>query len=173
MLFRSAPFQQVTFAVLPLAAIAGALRNMRVHTADQVIILFEQTNYNVLVNVVEVIATVGGCILGLVWYGLPGAAAGCLAGTIVGVVFCYSVAIVRFGLPLPWDHIARLTAATCVMALALANAPIEQAGFGRAAQIVAQVGLGGLVYAAALVMLYPAVLRLGARKAAGAASAPL
>ena len=164
------PFRAVTYLVLPLAAIAGALRNLRVHTVDQVIILFEQTRYNVIINVVEVIATVGFCIGGLLMWGLPGAAAGCLAGTIVGFVYGYYIAATRFDLALPWSDLARIALATCVMGLAVGALPMGLAGDNLAAQIALKAGVGGLVYIGAMAALFPAMAREGFGKAASALS---
>jgi hypothetical protein len=155
---------------LPLAAVAGALRNLRVHTADQAIILFEATNYNVVVNVLEAVATVTGCVVGLALHGLPGAAAGCLAGTVVGVIYGFAVPMRRFGLYLPWRHFARIAIATCVMAIVLLAIPFDRMGLALAPRIIVEMALGALVYFAALCALYPAVVRDGARRAARAFS---
>lgn len=38
----SGSFQQATMVILPLAAIAGGIRNIRIHFADQVLILMER-----------------------------------------------------------------------------------------------------------------------------------
>lgn len=165
------PFQAVTFAVLPLAVVAGALRNLRVHTVDQVIILFERTRMNVVINVVEVIATVACCILGLIYGGLPGAAAGCLAGTVAGLVFGCVVAARGFGLPLPWAMLARITLATMWMAAALALIPFERAAGPLPLRIALEVAAGGLVYLLTLAALFPELVRAGAAKLSAMRSA--
>ena len=163
-LLIAAPYQAVTYAVLPLAAVAGALRNLRVHTADQVIILFERTRLNVVVNVVEVIATVSCCILGLIYGGLPGATLGCLIGTIVGLFYGFHVAVTQFGLLLPWGPLARITGATFVMALVLVLIPFQSLGLGLTGQIIAEIVVGGVAYLAALLGLFPTAARAGVQK---------
>lgn len=157
-------FQQVTYVVLPLAAIAGGLRNLRVHTADQVIILFEQTRYNVIVNVVEVIATLTLCIAGLRLGGLEGAAAGCLAGTVVGVIYGYYVAVTRFHLPLPVSEILRIIVAAMLMGVALHFLPLAFATANPAVQLGAMVVVGGLVYVTAMAAMFPAAVRSGVER---------
>ena len=42
-LLIAAPFQAVTLAVLPLSALAGAIRNLRAHFGDQVFLLHNRT----------------------------------------------------------------------------------------------------------------------------------
>ena len=39
------PFQQVTLSILPLATLAGAIRNLRAHFGDQVFLLHNRTRW--------------------------------------------------------------------------------------------------------------------------------
>jgi O-antigen/teichoic acid export membrane protein len=149
-----------TLAVLPIAVVAGAIRNLRLHFGDQVFLLMERTKVTIVINGIEVIAVVAGCTFGLVHWGLAGAAAGCLAGICVGFVVCFALAIRRHGLQLPLDHVARITVATSVMALVLAPMTWTSGVRGLAAEIAT----GILVYVLALAALYPTAVRRGCRQ---------
>ncbi|MBV9637844.1 MAG: lipopolysaccharide biosynthesis protein [Methylobacteriaceae bacterium] len=160
-LLIAAPFRVVTLAVLPPAVFAGAIRNLRVHFADQVFMLVERTRILILVNAIEAIAVVGLCAAGLFLWGLAGAAVGCLAGIAVGAVVCFAVAMGRYGLQLPVWHIARIAGATGAMAIAL-SLPSWRAGI---VGLTSEVATGIAVYGAALAVLYPAFVFRGCRLA--------
>ena len=49
-LMIAAPFRPVTLAILPAAVITGAIRNLRVHYADQTFLLFERTGIGVVIQ---------------------------------------------------------------------------------------------------------------------------
>lgn len=68
----SGSFQQATMVILPLAAIAGGIRNIRIHFADQVLILMERIDVGIWINVAEAVCVVGAWI-GLQLGGLAGA----------------------------------------------------------------------------------------------------
>ena len=154
-LIVSRDFQAVTIAILPLAALAGAARNVRLHFCDQVFMLFERTDVNTLVNAVEAVATVVCCWLGLRWGGLPGSVAGCLAGSVIGMLLGFVLAVTRFGLVLPWDHIARVSIATAAMTAALLTPAIRDIAAPPGARIAIDLCVGGLVYLIAMAALYP------------------
>jgi O-antigen/teichoic acid export membrane protein len=151
------PFQAVTIAVLPVAVIAGALRNMRLHFSDQAFLLFERTDLATLVNGFEAIAVVIFCLTGLALYGIVGAAAGCLAGSLLGLIAGMSLSRVRFGLIIPWKHVLRISIATAVMALAVALTPNSLSQ--PILLLVLKVANGIIVYALTLTALYPSFRR--------------
>ena len=161
-LMISQPFQAMTIAVLPLAALAGAVRNLRIHFCDQIFILFERTDLNILINVIEAVGTVVCCFVGVVHGGLPGAAAGCLAGATIGALFGFILGVSRFGLVIPWDHIARISAATAVMCSVLMTPAIANLSAPPLARVLVDLAMGGAAYALALAALYPRAVRLAA-----------
>ena len=165
------PFQDATFAVLPLAVLAGALRNLRVHVADQAFILLERTRFLVVLNTVEVVATVAFCVPGLIYGGLPGATAGCLAGTVVGLVLAYGVAVRDLGFVMPWAILGRVTLASLWMGVALFLVPFERAGAGLFWRVVVEIATGGLVYVVVMAALFPDAVRAGGRMLARRSSA--
>lgn len=148
------PFRDMSFVILPIAVLAAALRNSRVHFLDQTILLVEKPNLLLQVNAVEAAAMFLFCVLGLKFYGLQGAALGCIPGTLLGWLYCFWLTR-GFGLKLPWLHFLRIGIATLVMTAALRYVPF---GHGTL-QLIGKVAIGALVYFAALSALYVGRLR--------------
>ncbi|WP_152428347.1 lipopolysaccharide biosynthesis protein [Methyloferula stellata] len=151
------PFQAVTVAVLPIAVIAGSLRNMRLHFSDQAFLLFERTDLATWVNGFEAVAVILFCLIGLAVDGIVGAAAGCLAGSFLGAIAGMSLSRLRFGLIIPWGHVARITIATAVMALVVVLTPDRDNA--SILPLVLKVGDGIIAYAVTLFVLYPSFRR--------------
>ena len=151
------PFRAVTAAVLPAAALAGAIRNWRVHFFDQPFLLFERTGQLMAVNVGEAIVTLAACALGLLHAGPAGAAWGALAGFAAGAAAAAVIAARNFGLQAPWGALARILGATAFMSLVLWS--VNWAGFGPRLGLALEVAAGALVYALALAALFPDLTR--------------
>ena len=158
-LLIAAPFRPVTVAVLPLAAMAGLARNIRVHFADQAFLLFERPKMTFIINAVEAVATLVGCWVGLEVGGLPGAAAGALAGALIGTATGFTMSIGFFGLPVPVSHMIRILAATAAMAVVLRVTIWADHSADLAFAVAGEIALGGLVYLATLGGLYAGPLR--------------
>ncbi|SFG60640.1 Membrane protein involved in the export of O-antigen and teichoic acid [Methylobacterium gossipiicola] len=148
-LFIGAEFQAATRMILPVAALAAAVRNVRVHCADQVFLLRETPGLLLKVTIVESVATLAGCTVGLVAGGLLGACLGCLAGSIVGFLAGFGAAY-REGLRIPAWPVLRIAAATGLMLAALARMPPQPS----AGLLVAAVAGAGGLYLAALALLF-------------------
>ena len=73
-LLIAAPFQQVTLAVLPLATLAGAIRNLRAHFGDQVFLLHNRTRWMMAVAAIDATMTMVLSALCFRYWGLAGAA---------------------------------------------------------------------------------------------------
>ena len=52
------PFQQATLAILPLATLAGAIRNLRAHFGDQVFLLHNRTRWMMAIAAIDASMTV-------------------------------------------------------------------------------------------------------------------
>lgn len=143
-------FREVTAAILPIAVLSGAVRNFRMHFADQIFMLMERPGDLLKVNLVEAAATLLLCTAGLLYGGVVGACLGCLAAHTIGTVLCFVLAWWRFGLKLPLGHMARAALATGVMLLVLQVLPWRDGPVGLAVEIVVSV----VVYALALAILY-------------------
>ncbi|WP_375409519.1 lipopolysaccharide biosynthesis protein [uncultured Methylobacterium sp.] len=110
-----AEFQEATRIVLPLAAAAAAVRNLRMHLADQVFLIAERPRSLLALNAVEAVATMSLCAVGLAWAGLAGACLGVLAATCVCALVGFAIAMAGYGLKLPLRDIALLIAAALAM----------------------------------------------------------
>jgi O-antigen/teichoic acid export membrane protein len=163
-------FQSLTVAILPIAVISGAIRNLRLHYADQTFLLCERTELTLMVCTLEALLTLPLCVLGLFEFGLVGACAGCLAGHVLAAVFTFIVAMGRLGLPFPLAHFRKIAAATILMAVMLGLSPWPATRLGLAVEVLC----GGLFYAAMLALLYWRDLRtlFAARLARAEATAP-
>ena len=166
-LMIAAPFREVTLAVLPLALVAGMVRNLRVHFADQVFLLMAQTHLMVIINLVEAGAVVVLCALGLHFGGFAWATAGCLAGSTLGTIFGFALGRIKFGLPLPLAHAARILLATAVMGVALALPHWTQLAPLELTRLLLKIGVGAVTYGMALALLYPGFVAQGASRLRG------
>jgi O-antigen/teichoic acid export membrane protein len=160
----SRSFQDATMLILPIAAIAGAVRNIRIHFADQVLILMERIDVGIAINVIEAVCVIAGASIGLRLDGLAGAVEGCLVASVIGAVLCFAYVRWKFDFPLPWDNTARVVLAAAIMTAVLMLVPWTDLRIGPAAHIAIESGLGALVYAIALGCLNPEFIRLGWRQ---------
>jgi O-antigen/teichoic acid export membrane protein len=148
-------FQSVTLAVLPIAVLSGAVRNLRLHYADQTFLLCERTGVALLVCAVEALLTVPLCVLGLVKWGLVGACMGCLIAHTLAALLSIVIAVRGFLLPIPYVHVGKIALATLLMAVLLAAAPWPPTRLGLSLEVLA----GGLAYLVAVALLYRRGLR--------------
>lgn len=146
------PFRPTTLAILPAAILTGAIRNVRVHYADQSFLLFEQTKYTVVVNAVEAVAVILLSVSGYRWHGLPGAVEGCLAATALVALGAFAFARWRFGLPLRLVDWGRIALGTAIMCVSVGAA--QGIGGPEWMRLVVQIGVGALTYALALAILF-------------------
>lgn len=158
----SEPFREITIAVMPIAVMTGAIRNIRVHYADMAFILFERTGLSVIVNCVEAVLMVAFCTIGYSSGGILGSVIGACTASSVAALLAFVIAW-RFGLPIPLLDWARVGLATAVMASVLLELPAIVAAWADLPQILLRVALGIFVYAAAIVALFPARLKQAAR----------
>ena len=156
-LFVAAPFRATTIAVLPFAAAAGAIRNIRMHIADPIFLLVERPRITMALNIVDATIMVTGCALGLRLGGLVGTVAGALAATCLtsagGVALAKRVA----GFDFPWAAGLRIGAASAIMALVLAAITLWP--IAPPIRIALDVMAGASVYALAAAALFPSQIR--------------
>ena len=152
-------FRATTIAILPYAAAAGAVRNIRMHVADPVFLLIERPRINTAINVIESIAVLVACAIGLLGFGLVGAVAGCFVGSAVGAVSGFALAWSLGDFRLPASETFRLVAASATMALALIAVPWSGLAFHPLPHLVLETALGVMVYATALIALFPEMRR--------------
>lgn len=162
--FVGAPFRDTTIAILPYAAAAGAVRNIRMHIADPVFLLIERPRINTLINVIDVVAVLGCCLVGLLGFGLVGAVVGCLAGASVGAIAGFVLARRLGGFVFPVADGLRIAGAATLMAAVLLAVPWDALTPEPVIRMLVEATLGAAVYGAALAVLYPAIPRLAGRR---------
>lgn len=144
-------YAAVTMAILPWAVGAGALRAFKNHGSDQSFLLFEKTTWNIWSTVVESLATVVLCWVGLQWGGLTGAAIGCFAAAVVAELFSLAVAWGLFGYYLRIGDLLRIALATAAMIAVLLMLPLAHTLPG----LLIEVALGALTYGLVIAVAFP------------------
>ncbi len=151
------PFRSATIAILPLAVLAGTVRNQRAHYADQAFLLHGMPGRMIPPMIIEAVGCTVGTFVGLIVAGegtarLVGATIGCLAGTTLAAVVTFAVAIREFRLRPQWGVWGRILVATAVMCAVLGAIP-----WGRGtAVLIGEITVGVASYAFALALLFPA-----------------
>lgn len=144
------PFQAVTLAILPLAALAGAVRNFRAHFGDQIFLLHRRTPVTVAINGIEaVITVVAGIILIEKWGPIGGAAASVIAATVAAAA-SFAAGLSIFKLRLPLAHLVRIAAATAAMMAVLHFLKGNETWVA----LAVHVAVGAAVYVIVLIALY-------------------
>lgn len=154
-------FRAVTLAILPLATLAGAIRNFRAHFADQVFLLHQRTQLMIAINTVEAVITVVASILFISWWGLPGAVIASTLSAAVAAAVSFTTGAIMFRLRPPLLHLLKIAVATAAMTPVLYSLKNE----GGSILLALHVGLGASVYLAVLALLYaPALKGLWSRR---------
>ncbi len=161
-------FRETTIAILPIAMFAASVRFLRLHTADQTMLLLERTDLTMKITIVETIVNVALCALGLHFYGLYGAALGMAAGTTLAAIGAFAYCFALLGLPAPSPSVClRVLLATCAMGLSLRALPEPLTALSLTLTILT----GASVYAASVLVAFPdcrALLTRRLRRNAGA-----
>jgi O-antigen/teichoic acid export membrane protein len=144
------PFRAATLAVLPIAVLAGALRNFRAHFCDQAFLLHKQTQFLIAVAAIDAAVAVAAGVGLIALWGITGGAIASVISALAAMIASIAFGVVIYGLQLPLAHLARIGAATGTMAGALAWLP---AGTG-ALNLLLAILFGAGVYAATMIVLY-------------------
>jgi O-antigen/teichoic acid export membrane protein len=147
-------FQPATLAILPLAVLAGAMRNFRGHFSDQVFLLHRRTGMLIAINGLEAALTVAAGLLFVPWWGLVGGVLANAVATAVAAALSFSIGIAAFKLRPPVVHLMKAALATGVMTAVLFVIPKS----ATALTLVLHIALGATLYAAVLAALYGRVL---------------
>ena len=149
-LLIAAPFQAATLAILPLSALAGAVRNFRAHFGDQVFLLHKRTRLSIVINGIEAAVTVVASIILISQLGPVGGAVASVIATSIAAVLSFSIGLSLFGLRPAISHLIRIVIATAAMAVGLGWLPQT----GSHLMLALHIALGVAIYAAALAILY-------------------
>jgi O-antigen/teichoic acid export membrane protein len=143
-------FQQVTLAVLPLSTLAGSIRSVRAHFVDQAFLLHNRTRLMIVVSAIDATVTVALSFIFIRYWGLVGAAGATVIAALAAAIVSFAIAVSKFGLTLPLNHLVPVAIATIAMAALLSNLPEALSPISLAAHITA----GVAVYVASLTLLY-------------------
>jgi O-antigen/teichoic acid export membrane protein len=144
-------FRATTIAVLPWAILAGAIRNFRIHFAEQVFLLHERTRVPLWNDAVDAVLSLAGVAVGLWFGGLTGAVAGAAAGAAVSLAVTLSAGWYAYRFKMSFDALWRITLATLAMVAAVVLLPADPTPLSLATSIAA----GGLAYSASHAAVYP------------------
>jgi O-antigen/teichoic acid export membrane protein len=161
-LFVAAEYRAITTEILGLAVLAGAIRNLHMHTTDQLMVLERRISMLARVDVFEITLCAGLSLAGLVLEGVRGAVIGQALGSLATLALSMYLARKHLGFVWPWADTAKIMGATAAMALALylLHAEHNVLGLGVASVV------GTLAYAAACAVIFAPALRrmLAARR---------
>ena len=151
------PFQQVTLAVLPLSVLAGAIRNLRAHFADQVFLLHSRTRLLTVVAGIDASVTVVLSLVFIWQWGIVGGAIATVVAASVAAIASFAIGFSLFGLVLPLGHLLRIAIATTTMGAVLNILPDAE----NFKILAANMAAGAAVYASLLALLYaPSIFKL-------------
>lgn len=139
------PFREATAALLPLALAAGGLKAFREHGPEQALLVFGRTKAAALTALIEAVATVILCAVGLALWGLVGAMAGAALASLIGAAASQAIAARLTGYFLRLADVVRIIAATALMSAAVIAMPSPDGAPGLALAILAGVLVYGLI----------------------------
>jgi hypothetical protein len=149
-LLVAVPFRQVTLAILPLSMLAGSIRSLRAHFVDQAFLLHNRTRLMIVVAAIDATVTIVLSLVFIRYWGLVGAASATVVAALAAAAVSFAIAVVKFGLTLPLNHLAPVALATTAMAFLLGYLPEASSLVILAAHIAA----GAVAYITLLVLLY-------------------
>lgn len=161
-LFVASEYQAITAELLALSVVAGALRNLHMHTTDQLMVLERKVGMLAKLDVFEIVLCCALSLAGLMLEGLRGAVIGQALGSLVTLVLSAWLAQRHLGFAWPWRDTGRIAVAAMVMLAALLGLQASHDLQG----LVMATALGTLSYGATLALLYRQPIRrlLAARK---------
>lgn len=151
----SEEFRAMTVAVLPPAILAGALRNVRIHFAEQVFLLHERPTVPLWNDAIDAVVSLAGGAIGLWLGGLPGAVMGAAVGAGVSLIVTLATGYAAYSFTFPIDALWRILLATGLMAIVVSWLPLTASPLS----LTFAVAAGGMVYAGVLAAVYPDLVR--------------
>ena len=145
------PFRDMTVAVLPWAIIAGAARNIRIHFAEQVFLLREETLVPLGNDIIDGLLTMAGGAAGLMLHGLQGCVEGAAMGALVSLAVTLASGAYWHKYTFPLGHLVKIGAATLAMVFVLMQLPVAPT----TPSLVLAVAVGAAVYGIVLLAAYP------------------
>ena len=153
------PYREMTIAVLPMAILAGTLRNLRIHFGEQVFLLREQTMVPLYNDIVDALVSLAGAAIGLWYGGLVGSVAGTAIGALVSLLVTLGCGWHWHRFTLPLRDVLKVVVAAAIMGAVVSRLEI--------APTVLSIGLatavGAAIYAMVLAAFYPQETRAAVR----------
>jgi len=149
-LFVAQEYQQVTSELLMLSVLAGALRNLHMHTTDQLMVLERRIGMLAKLDVFEIVLCALLSLVGLIYDGVRGAIIGQALGSLATLAVSMWLAQRHLGFRWPWNYTLRLAAATAMMTAGLWVWPLGSDVWGL---VIASLW-GSLLYAVALLLVF-------------------
>lgn len=146
-------FRNATILILPIAMATSAARMLRIHIGDQTGLLLERTASMTVFNLLDAVLALSGAAVGVYHAGVVGAAAGCLAGTLVATAASIVFTIRELGLPAPTAGVLKVLGATSAMVVVLLLLPAAKAP----TWLVGQITIGASIYGVAIVLGFPSL----------------
>ncbi len=144
------PYREITIAVLPMAILAGTLRNLRIHFGAQVFLLREQTMVPLCNDIVDAVLSLAGAVIGLWYYGLVGSVAGASVGALVSLFVTLGWAWHWHRFSIPLRDVVKVIAATAIMGVVVSQMTIAPTALSIGLAAV----VGAAVYALVIALLY-------------------
>ena len=151
-LFIAEPFRAVTALILPIATLTAALRALRIHSGDQMGLLFERTKTMMYFNAADAALSVGLTGVGVWFGGMAGAALGTLAASAILLCATTLYIVRRLSFRPATSALMRIGVATLTMAAVLAIAPEPQ----DVLDLFSLIALCVVVYGAMIALLFRA-----------------
>jgi O-antigen/teichoic acid export membrane protein len=147
--FVGAEYREGARELIPVITAATFLSALRGNYFDHAFYLGRRTTLFVIVMFGGAFANAGLCLVLIPHIGVMGAAYATLSAYALTLVLGIITGRHAFALPIPWSDIGKIGLATAIMALAVIAVP----EWPPSTRIVAQIVIGGLVYAPLVVML--------------------
>jgi O-antigen/teichoic acid export membrane protein len=149
-LFVAQEYQQVTSELLVLSVLAGAVRNLHMHTTDQLMVLERRIGMLAKLDVFEIVLCALLSLVGLIYDGVRGAVIGQAVGSLATLAVSMWLAQRYLGFRWPWNYTLRICMATALMLAGLRWWQVGDDAWGLAAASL----WGTLLYVLAMLLLF-------------------
>ena len=148
-----AQYRDLTYFILPFATLGGLFRYLRAHTVDQVFLLRSKPGYITIIAIIDLLLAVVSSAVGLIEFGVIGAALGPMISSIITFLASWVTAIVLLRVRPPYAPLVGIIVSSSMMALFVYFLPVSDDILG----LLLRIGTGILVYGVAALGLVSSV----------------
>lgn len=148
-------FRESALLILPIAAIAGVIRDFRSHSTNQIFLLHNKTRFSTVISLIDLVVGITFSFIGVQMWGLVGVAAGSLAAAVISLILSIALSGLKFGFFLPTRELFRVTIATLLMFISVWSLPETHTSFYLLGKIV----MGAIIYFILILFLLPETAR--------------